>query len=437
MRRLSVLMLLLIIAPINGEDWPEFRGPDGQGHYAGTGTPLEWSATKNVVWKQAIPGSGWSSPIVWKGRVYLTNAVPIPGVKDQSLSATCLDAATGTTLWATEVFLQSGAKAPKIHNKNSHASPTPITDGKSLFVHFGHQGTACLTLDGDIVWKTAEHKYSPVHGNGGTPIFVDDKLVFSTDGGDKQFIVALDKSSGKIVWKTDRKIIFDRTFSFSTPLLISVNGKQQIISPASGAVIAFDPADGKELWRANYDGYSVIPRPVFGHGMVFLATGYNSPKIIAVKVDGQGDVTKTHIAWTLAKGGPHAPSLLLVGDELYGVSDGGLASCLDARTGKPHWQERIPGGYSASPVYADGKIYFQNEHGVTTVVRAAKTFEVLATNKMEEKTLASFAIADRAIYLRTASSLYRIQIEEPHEVAARQRPLASCAALRRKPSSPC
>jgi outer membrane protein assembly factor BamB len=410
MLRWSSLILLVMVAPASAEDWPEFRGPDGQGHYAGKGLPLEWSTTKNVAWKQAIPGLGWSSPIVLNGRVYLTSAVPIPGVKDQSLSATCLDAATGKTLWATEVFLQSGAKAPPIHPKNSHASPTPITDGKHLYVHFGHEGTACLDLDGKVVWRQTDLRYRFVHGNGGSPILVGDKLVYAADGGDKQFIVALDKANGKVVWKTDRKITYDRTFSFSTPLLITVNGKQQIISPASGACIAFDPADGKEIWRANYDGYSVIPRPVFGHGMVFISTGFNTPKILAIRVDGQGDVTKTHIAWSLTKGAPHSPSLLLVGDELYGVSDKGLASCLDDRTGKPHWQERVVGAnFSASPVYADGKIYFLSEEGVTTVVKAAKTFEQLATNKVGEKTLASFALADQAIFLRTESSLYRIQ----------------------------
>jgi outer membrane protein assembly factor BamB len=409
-RLLSPFVLFLFACPLYAEDWPQFRGPDGQGHYDGKNVPLQWSATKNVAWKQPIPGKGWSSPIVLNGRVYLTTAAPIPGVKDLALTALCLDAAKGKVLWASEVFQQNAGKAPKIHGKNSHASPSPLTDGQRLYVHFGHQGTACLDLAGKVLWHNSDLKYEPVHGNGGSPILVDDKLVFSSDGGDKQFIVALDKANGKVVWKTDRKITFDRTFSFSTPLLITVKGKQQIISPGSGAVMSYDPADGKELWRAAYDGYSVIPRPVFGHGMVFLSTGYNEPKMLAVRVDGQGDVTKTHIAWKQAKGAPHAPSLLLVGDELFAVSDKGLASCLDARTGKPYWQERVNGThFSASPVYAAGRIYFLSEEGVTTVVKAAKKFEILASSTMKEKTLASFAIADGAIYLRTESSLYRIQ----------------------------
>jgi outer membrane protein assembly factor BamB len=416
--------LLLIPNLTRAEDWTEFRGPTGQGLYAGKNLPIEWSTTKNVAWKQAIPGKGWSSPIVLDGRIYLTSAVPIGDAKDSksskdskapkdkkdlSLKAICLDAAKGTILWQTEVFRQDGAKAPGIHGKNSHASPTPLTDGKRLYVHFGHQGTACLELDGKIVWRTTELRYSPVHGNGGTPVLVDNLLVYSADGGDKQFVAALGIADGKVKWKTDRKCDYPQTFSFSTPLVIVVKGKKQIVSPGSGAVVAYDAATGAEIWRAKYAGYSVIPRPVFGHGMIFLSSGYNAATALAIRVNGTGDVTNSHIAWIAKKGAPHTPSLLLVGDEVYMVSDAGIASCLDARTGEVHWQERVPGGYSASPFYADGKIYFQNEQGVTTVVKADKKFEVLATSNLKERTFASYAVADSAIYLRTESQLYRIQ----------------------------
>jgi len=413
MPRFAVLLaLLLLMRPslaARAENWLEFRGPTGQGHYAGKNLPIDWSTTKNVAWKQAIPGKGWSSPIVLDGHIYLTSAVPIEMSKDQSLKAICLDAAKGTLLWQTEVFRQDGVKAPRIHKKNSHASPSPLTDGKRLYVHFGHQGTACLEIDGKIVWRTLEHRYAPVHGNGGTPILVENRLIFSGDGSDKQFVVALNTADGKVLWKTDRKCEAFKKFSFGTPLAITVKGKLQIISPASDAVMAYDPADGTELWRAKYDGYSVIPRPVYGHGMIFLSTGYDSPNVLAIRVDGSGDVTDSHIAWTVSKGAPHAPSLLLVGNELYMVSDRGLASCLDARTGKAHWQERVPGGYSASPFYADGKIYLQSEEGVTTVLRAGTKFEVLARSDLKERTFASYAAADGAIFLRTESQLYRIQ----------------------------
>ena len=410
MPRLRVLLLLLIVTPSGfAEDWMEFRGPTGQGHYPGKGLPIEWSPTKNVAWKQAIPGKGWSSPIIHQGKIYLTSAEPQAGSKDQSLVALCLDAETGKILWKTEVFRQDGAKAPKIHNKNSHASPTPITDGQRVYVHFGHQGTAALDFAGNVLWRSTEHRYGPVHGNGGSPILVDGRLVYSADGGSTQFVIALDAATGKTAWKTPRKSTAPKKFSFSTPLAIDVAGKKLIVSPGSDAVVAYDAATGAEVWRAGYEGYSVIPRPVFGHGMVFLSSSYDSPSMLAVRVDGKGDVTKSHIAWTLSKGAPHTASMLLIGEELYAISDNGLASCIDARTGKAHWQERIGGAYSASPLHADGKIYFQSEQGETTVVRAAKTFEKLAASDMKERTFASFAVADSAIYLRTETQLYRIQ----------------------------
>jgi outer membrane protein assembly factor BamB len=411
-RSSAVLAALLWFAPavfLWAENWPEFRGPMGQGHYTGKALPIAWSTTKNVVWKKPIPGQGWSSPIVQDGRVFLTTAVPVKGSKDQSLQALCIDARKGTLLWQQELFLQDGTKAPAIHSKNSHASPTPLTDGKRLFVHFGHQGTACLDLAGKVLWHNRTLGYAPVHGNGGTPILVDGKLIFAADGADKQFIVALDPETGNVVWKTDRRSEAYKKFSFGTPLAITVNGKEQIISPASEAVIAYDPADGKEIWRAQHEGYSVIPRPVYGHGLIFLSSGYDRPSLLAIRAGGKGDVTGTHIAWTVAKGAPHTPSPLLVGNELYVISDSGIASCLDAKTGKAHWQERIGGNFSASPLHAGGRIYLQSEEGVTTVIRAGTSFERLAQSDMKERTFASYAVADGAIYLRTESSLYRIE----------------------------
>jgi outer membrane protein assembly factor BamB len=404
----ALLFSLALTLPASAENWPEFRGPTGQGIYAGKGLPLGWSPTKNVVWKSAIPGRGWSSPIVWEGRVYLTTAVPVED-KAWTLEALCLDAATGKLLWRTEVFREDGEKAPKIHSKNSHASPSPSTDGQRLYVHFGHQGAAALDLEGKVLWRNTEHPYEPVHGNGGTPILVDDKLVFSGDGSDQQFLVALDKTTGKTIWKTDRRCTAVKKFSFGTPLLITTGGKRQIVSPASDAVTAYDPASGAEIWRARYTGYSVTPRPVFGHGMIFLSTSFDRPTLLAIRADGTGDVTKSHLVWSTAKGAPHTPSPLLIGEELYMVSDNGIASCLDADTGKVHWQERIGGNFSASPLYADGKIYLQSEDAVTTVLAAGTKFTNLAQSKLNERTLASSAVADGAIYIRTESALYRIQ----------------------------
>jgi outer membrane protein assembly factor BamB len=402
---------LLLAAPARGEDWPEFRGPTGQGLYSGH-LPTEWGTGLNVTWKQPIPGNGWSSPVVSGGRVYLTTAVPADAGsgKDQSLQALCLDAATGKVLWQKEVFHQDGAKAAPIHGKNSHASPTPLITGDQLFVHFGHAGTACLdTPTGNVLWQNTSLRYQPVHGNGGSPVIADSALIFSVDGADQRFVVSLDCGTGKVRWKTDRDAPVGKKFSFGTPLLITVNGQKQVISPGSNVVSAYDPPTGKEVWRVRYTGYSVIPRPVYGHGLLFLSTGFDTPVLLAVRPDGSGDVTDTHVAWRMRKNAPLTPSPLLVGDELYTLSDAGVLSCLDARTGRVHYQQRLGGTYSASPLFADGKIYVQSEDGVGTVVRAGREFEELAHNALDERSLASYAAADGALFIRTAKYLYRIE----------------------------
>jgi outer membrane protein assembly factor BamB len=392
-------------------NWPEFRGPTGQGHVLKGGVPTEWGPDKNVAWKQEIPGSGWSSPVVCDGRVYLTTAVAAEKGRttDLSLRALCLEAKTGKVLWDVEALRAGGDQVPGIHGKNSNASPTPITDGKHLYVHFGHLGTACLDLNGKVLWRQTGLRYDPVHGNGGSPILVDDLLVFSIDGADKQCLVALERATGKVKWQTDRRSRAVKRFSFSTPLLIEVDGRRQIVSPASEVVAAYDPKSGEEIWRVRYAGYSVIPRPVYGHGLLFLSTGYESPTLLAIRPDGKGDVTDTHVGWTARRNAPHTPSPLLDGDELYLVSDRGIASCLDAKTGKVHWSERLGGDFSASPLLADGKVYFQNEDGTGFVVKAGTKYELLAKNEMRERTLASYAAADGAIFLRTATHLYRIE----------------------------
>jgi outer membrane protein assembly factor BamB len=405
-RTVFVLSALWVLSPcLFAENWPEFRGPTGEGHANGA-LPTEWGPDKNIAWKQAIPGKGWSSPIVYDGRVYLTTAVPVAG--EQSLQALCLDAASGKKLWEREVFVQPKT-APRIQNKNSHASPTPITDGQRLYVHFGHMGAAALDLSGNILWHNTELKYAPVHGNGGSPILVDDKLIFSCDGGDTRFVAALNKATGKLLWKTERDVPVVKGFSFHTPLLITVNGRRQVISAGSGIISAFDPANGKEIWRVRHNGYSVIPRPVFGHGLVFISTGYDAASLLAIRPDGRGDVTSTHVVWQLRKAAPHTPSPLLVGAELFTVADNGTATCLDARTGKVHWQERLGGNFSASPIDADGKIYFQNEEGVGAVVKVGTQFELLAKNDLQERTLASYAAAEGAILLRSEKHLFCIR----------------------------
>ena len=418
--------------PASGEaTWPQFRGPTGQGISSATNVPVHWSATSNVVWQTAIPGCGWSSPVLADGRLYLTTAAGGADGAPISLRALCVNAIDGAILWNVEVLQPDLESAKTIHQKNSAASPTPIIDRGRLYVHFGHMGTAALDLSGKILWRQTALKYSPLHGNGGSPALLGDMLVFSCDGTKDPFIVALDAGTGDVRWKTPRNSDAERTFSFSTPLVIEVGGaprgiagatatggsgasiprgERQIISPGSGFVGAYDPADGHEIWKVRYgEGYSLVPRPVFAHGLLFIATGFDHPTVLAIKPAGaRGDVTETNIAWTIRKGAPNTPSLLVAGDELYFVADSGVATCADARSGEIHWNERLGGDFSASPVYADGRIYFQNEAGAGFVVKRGKTFALLAQNDLAERTLASYAVADNALFIRSESNLWRV-----------------------------
>jgi outer membrane protein assembly factor BamB len=348
-----------------------------------------------------VPGRGWSSPVVADGRVWLTTAVTDRGA---SLRLLAFDAATGRALVNAEAFHAPSARL--LNEKNSLASPTPIVEGDRVYVHFGAEGTAALTTAGAIVWKT-RFPYESQHGNGGSPALYGDLLIVSCDGSDTAFIVALDKQTGKVRWKTPRRQPWDQ--AYSTPLPIRVGGRDQIVSVGAYRAAAYDPQTGQEIWRVSYaDGFSNVPRPVFGHGLVYIATGFQQPLLLAVRADGSGDVTRTHIAWTLSRGAPLTPSPLLVGDDLYVVSDGGIASALDANTGAVRWQQRLGGTFSASPVFADGRIYFTSEDGETTVVAPGQPFRKVAVNRIDEPTLASLAISNGSIFIRGDAHLYRI-----------------------------
>ncbi len=408
MKPLSLLLSGCVAGIVCAHDWPEFRGPTGQGHSPAKNVPTRWSATENVAWKVPVPGAGWSSPVVVGGRLYLTAASTTEGSDAMTLRVLCFETRDGATHWNTEVF--TPATGGNRHGKNGFASPTPIVRDGRIYVHFGHLGTACLDPAGKVLWRQTEVDYSPVHGNGGSPALVGDRLIFSCDGMEKPFIVALDAKSGRKLWQTARETPAKRKFSFSTPLAIEVDGRTQVISPGSGALFAYDPADGRELWQSRYgEGYSVITRPVFGHGLLFVSSSYDRPVLNAVRPAGAaGDVTATHIAWTHAKGAPNTPSTILVGEELYFVSDAGIATAVEATTGKVRWSERLGGDFSASPVFADGRLYFQNETGTGYVVKPGPAFELLAKNELGERTLASYAVDDGTLFIRGEKHLFRI-----------------------------
>jgi len=409
----SSLLIAAILCCLTtaAQDILQFRGTAGQGHFAAKGVPITWSDSENIAWKAELPGLGWSSPTCVENEIWLTTALD----GGRSLRAMCLDKKTGKTIHDVEV-LHLDDPGP-IHRKNSHASPTPIIDGRLVLVHFGGHGLGCVSRDGKVLWTSRELKYHHQHGPGGSPVLFEDLLIVNCDGTDVQYVAALEKTTGKIVWKTPRKHISEARLAgeknapmgFSTPLVIEVEGKPQLISTGADHVAAYDPRTGEEIWWSEYDGYSLVPRPVFGHGMVYICSGYESPVVYAIRVGGRGNVTKTHVAWTRERGAPLNPSPLLVGEEFYLVDDGGVATCLDAKTGREHWQRRLGGNFSASPILAGGRIYFLNETGVTTVIKPGKTFQRLAVNRVTGRTLASLVASDGAIFLRTDEALYRLE----------------------------
>lgn len=402
MKRTALLLGLVAALPVAAGDWPQFRGPGGQGHSPERGLPVEWSETRNVAWKVPVPGRGWSSPVVAGGRVWVTTATAVN--RDTSLRLLAFDLASGRQTLDVEVFRFRGTELQNA--KNSHASPTPIVDGDRVFVHFGAQGTAAVSTAGEIVWKT-RLPYQSQHGNGGSPELAGDLLIVNCDGFDEGFVAALDKRTGKTRWRTDRRQPYSQ--AYSTPLAIRVGDRSQIVSVGAFNAVAYDPATGKEIWRVAYpDGFSNVPRPVYGAGLVFITTGFQQPSIVAVRPDGKGDVTRTHVAWTLSRGAPLTPSPILAGDELYVVTDNGIASCIDAPTGAVRWQQRLGNSFSASPVLADGRLYFLDEDGRTTVIAPGTTFKVLAANVLDGPALASMAVTARSFIIRTATHLYRI-----------------------------
>ncbi len=394
---MKILLFLSILFFVR--DWPEFRGPTGQGHSDERGLPMTWSETKNVRWKLAIPGKGWSSPAIQGDRIWLTTATE----EGKSLRAISIDRNTGAILQNIELFrLRSSGQ---IHAKNSQASPTPILEGDRVYLHFGANGTACLTQSGEIVWKTRLDYDNGQHGPGGSPVIYDNLLIVSCDGQEMQYVVALDKQTGKVRWKKSR----EGAQAYTTPLVVRLPAGDQVISPGAFRAIAYEPLTGKQLWQVSYgDGFSNVPRPVYGNGLVFICTGFHQPSLLAVRPDGRGDITKSHIAWTLKRGVSLTPSPLLVGDELYMISDNGIASCIDVKTGNPYWQVRLGGNHSASPIYADGRIYFLSEEGESVVIAPGKQFKALATNQLDGQTLASMAVSGGSIFVRSQTHLYRL-----------------------------
>lgn len=404
-----IVISLMVYSTALADNWPEFRGVNGAGVIAEANLPFTWTTTKNVTWKVKIAGKGWSSPVVYDGKIFVTAATEDRRGNPRALRVICVNAETGRIEWDKKVLTPRG-KGIK-HPKNSHSSSTPLVRNGRIYAHFAHMGTACLKLNGEILWAMNHLKYDPMHGTGSSPVLVGDKLIFNCDADGDPFIAAVNKNTGKVAWKTRRtQTKATNKFSFCTPIVIKVDGIQQVVSPGSGAVWAYDPESGQELWRVDYGfGFSVTPRPVYGNGLIYVSSSHGDKSLYAIRPGGKGNVTGSHIKWKLEKDGPVTPTPLLIGRELYIVRDNGDVLCLDAINGKVHWQDEIKGAYSSSPVSGGGWIYVASEKGVFTVFKADKVFEKLAENDMKEKTYATPAIDGNALIVRTETMLYRIE----------------------------
>jgi len=428
----SVLLIAVITMPapsflMAGDDaWPQFRGQAGHGLAAGATPPLRWSETNNIMWKVPVPGHGRSSPVLMGGKIWLTICTEknverkrigpddMQAASHVSLGAACFDKTDGKCLWQATLF-DIDNPAP-VHWLNSWATPTPVVESGRLYCDFGTFGTACLDAGkGTILWKKQlplDHQVGP----GSSPVLFKDLLILVRDGRDAQYVAALNKNTGETLWKTNRPPITadsgDFKKAFVTPLIINGGGKTQMIIPGAQWVVSYDPSSGQEIWRVKHgQGFSLASVPLFGRDIAYICSGCMKPEILALRVDGNGDVTSTNVLWRLKGAIPVMSSPILVDDLLYCVSDNGVVSCFDAKTGTVCWRKQITGNYMASPVSAAGRLYFFNQRGKATVLKAGKEPEVLAESNLEiEGELAATpALAGKSIIIRTDTHLYRIE----------------------------
>lgn len=412
---IAVFLLSAGISASAAEQWSQFRGPQGNGHSAARGLPTTWSEQENVKWKTPIHGRGWSSPVTWDEQIWVTTA-PADG---KQAFAICLDAATGKVLQDLKVF-DVPEPQPLGVDRNSYATPTPVIEEGRIYLHFGAHGTACLdTKTGEKLWSRQDLECNHHRGPASSPILWKNLLILTFDGFDFQYVTALDKKTGKDVWRTDRKFNYgtdngDAMKAYSTPQVAEVDGKPQIISPAAGWTAAYDPADGKEIWRVKTGGMNAACRPVVADGQAFLCAPDGGIQVFAVNLGGKGDVTSSHIEWK-SKSGLRYSSPILVDDLLYMASDDGTVTCLEAKTANNVWKERLGRQFMASPLYADGKLYFvddDNKGGISGkgfVVEPGREFKLLATNELPGGFMASPAVHGKALILRTKDAVWRVE----------------------------
>jgi outer membrane protein assembly factor BamB len=432
---LRMLVIFLVAIPVicaDAADWPQFRGPSGDGRAEANNLPTTWGGFEPPTWQAEIPGRGWSSPVVIGERVWLTTAeaTALPALRRERKLAESvyrdyrdqLQVHSSVTCYAVEIAVATGEllrtielftcdDPPPIHATNGYASPTPASDGQQLVCHFGSLGTACVEMaSGQVLWKQ-RLMFDEITGPGSSPALADGIVILPCDGADQQFVIGLNIATGETVWKTPRPKIDDpdgiHRRAFSTALVIDHDGHKQAIVPGAQWAASYDASTGQELWRVNLgDCHALIPRPVFHDGLVYVCTGYMKPQLWAIRMGGSGDVTQTHVAWKYDRQVPEISSPVAVGEEIYFVSSLGIGTCLDAKSGEQIWQHRLGGNYFASPLAADGKLYFTSREGVTTVVRPGREYHELGRNQLFGQTMASLAICGHSLLIRADRLLY-------------------------------
>ncbi len=417
----ALLLCLTTTTLADDANWNQFRGPRGDGSSTEKDLPVTFGeGSKEIVWKTPIPGRAWSSPVVWGKQIWLTNAPDILGntkervklEKPIGLSAVCVDLETGKIIHDLKLFEVSELQIT--HPTNTFASPTPFIEDGRVYIHFGSYGTTCLdTKSGEKIWERRDLECDHWRGPGSSPVVHGDLLYLTFDGYDFQYIAALDKKTGKTVWKKDRGIDYhttdgDAKKGYSTPLIIEAGGRELLVSPFAYATIAYDPKNGDPIWTVFHGGMNAAGRPLFGNGLVYINSADGPNALVAVNPDGKGDISK-NIVWKTAKQVPKRSSQILVGDTLFMMNDGGVASCLDAKAGTEIWSKRLAGTYWSSPLLANGLIYCSSQEGDVVVFKAAREFELVAENKFDDGITASPAVAGKSLFVRTKSHLYRIE----------------------------
>lgn len=404
----------------DAQNWPQFRGPNGQGHSAETGLPLRWNINENIAWKTELPGEAWSSPIVWGNRVFVTTATD----GGTSCRVIAIDRKTGAIIWNREVFKQ---KIGHKEGRNSYATPTPATDGKLVYACFGDGSFAALDFNGRVVWTNRDYPFYGQHGLGTALLLHDGLLMMARDGSsdgedkkigwqipwDKSYVVALDAKTGKERWKARRGL---SRISHGTPAIWKTpDGRAQVISEAGDVLQGFDLKTGERLWTSQVIGEGKVPSIVLGDGLAFTSGGWGGKESIkAFRLGGAGELKESNLVWEQKKGMPKVPSMIYVKPYLFAITDGGIATCMNAATGELLWQQRVGGGnFSASPVAAEGRIYFVSDNGEATVIEAAPEFKVLAKNPLDETVQASPAISRGQIFIRTERHLFAIGKVKP------------------------